>query len=226
VVVSDVSGGPGWWQASDGKWYAPELHPDAASGGAGDSIVAAHAYDNVLATPATDDVFAPPATDVLTPAVSAPAADNVFAAPPATDDVFAPPATDVLTPAVSAPAGDDVFAAPTTGNVFAAPTTDNVFAASQPQSDGRVEYPSIQYPSYTTGKHKSKLAAGLLGIFLGWLGIHRFYLGFKKLGLTMLLLTVLSVGVFAPLIIVWGVVEGILILMGKLSHDAYGDTLA
>jgi TM2 domain-containing membrane protein YozV len=195
VVVSDVSGGPGWWQASDGKWYAPELHPDAASGGAGDSIVAAHAYDNVLATPATDDVFAPPATDVLTPAVSA-------------------------------PAGDDVFAAPTTGNVFAAPTTDNVFAASQPQSDGRVEYPSIQYPSYTTGKHKSKLAAGLLGIFLGWLGIHRFYLGFKKLGLTMLLLTVLSVGVFAPLIIVWGVVEGILILMGKLSHDAYGDTLA
>ena len=26
--MSDVSQGPGWWQASDGKWYAPELHPD------------------------------------------------------------------------------------------------------------------------------------------------------------------------------------------------------
>ena len=25
--MSDVSHGPGWWQASDGKWYAPELHP-------------------------------------------------------------------------------------------------------------------------------------------------------------------------------------------------------
>jgi len=24
--MSDVSGGPGWWQASDGKWYAPEQH--------------------------------------------------------------------------------------------------------------------------------------------------------------------------------------------------------
>jgi hypothetical protein len=26
--MSDQSQGPGWWQASDGKWYAPELHPD------------------------------------------------------------------------------------------------------------------------------------------------------------------------------------------------------
>jgi signal peptidase I len=25
--MSDVSQGPGWWVASDGKWYAPELHP-------------------------------------------------------------------------------------------------------------------------------------------------------------------------------------------------------
>jgi hypothetical protein len=26
--VSDVFQGPGWWMASDGKWYAPERHPD------------------------------------------------------------------------------------------------------------------------------------------------------------------------------------------------------
>jgi hypothetical protein len=26
-VMSDVSQGPGWWQASDGKWYPPESHP-------------------------------------------------------------------------------------------------------------------------------------------------------------------------------------------------------
>ncbi len=25
--MSDVSQGPGWWQASDGKWYRPEQHP-------------------------------------------------------------------------------------------------------------------------------------------------------------------------------------------------------
>ncbi len=27
--MSDTSQGPGWWLASDGKWFSPELHPDA-----------------------------------------------------------------------------------------------------------------------------------------------------------------------------------------------------
>jgi predicted RNA-binding Zn-ribbon protein involved in translation (DUF1610 family) len=26
--MSNSSQGPGWWMASDGKWYAPEQHPD------------------------------------------------------------------------------------------------------------------------------------------------------------------------------------------------------
>jgi hypothetical protein len=26
--MSDASGGPGWWQATDGKWYLPEQHPN------------------------------------------------------------------------------------------------------------------------------------------------------------------------------------------------------
>ena len=25
--MADVAQGPGWWNASDGKWYPPELHP-------------------------------------------------------------------------------------------------------------------------------------------------------------------------------------------------------
>jgi len=37
--VSDTSQGPGWWQASDGKWYPPEqapgYQPPAESGGGG-----------------------------------------------------------------------------------------------------------------------------------------------------------------------------------------------
>jgi hypothetical protein len=28
--MSDYSQGPGWWQASDGKWYPPQQHPGAA----------------------------------------------------------------------------------------------------------------------------------------------------------------------------------------------------
>jgi uncharacterized RDD family membrane protein YckC len=31
--MSDFSQGPGWWQASDGKWYPPEQAPGAAPGG-------------------------------------------------------------------------------------------------------------------------------------------------------------------------------------------------
>jgi hypothetical protein len=26
--MSDTSQGPGWWRASDGKWYRPEQHPN------------------------------------------------------------------------------------------------------------------------------------------------------------------------------------------------------
>jgi hypothetical protein len=29
TIMSDVSNGPGWWQASDGKWYPPESQPSS-----------------------------------------------------------------------------------------------------------------------------------------------------------------------------------------------------
>jgi uncharacterized membrane protein len=33
--MSDISQGPGWWQASDGKWYPPESAPGGAGAGGG-----------------------------------------------------------------------------------------------------------------------------------------------------------------------------------------------
>jgi hypothetical protein len=33
--MSDASQGPGWWQASDGKWYPPEQSPGGQPGGGG-----------------------------------------------------------------------------------------------------------------------------------------------------------------------------------------------
>ncbi len=33
--MSDTSQGPGWWQASDGKWYPPEQAPSGGGGGGG-----------------------------------------------------------------------------------------------------------------------------------------------------------------------------------------------
>ena len=39
-------------------------------------------------------------------------------------------------------------------------------------------------------QNKSKIAAGLLGIFLGSLGIHNFYLGYTKKAILQLCLTI------------------------------------
>ena len=47
---------------------------------------------------------------------------------------------------------------------------------------------------YAAPNAKSKLAAGLLGIFLGSLGVHNFYLGYTGKAWGQLLLTVLSFG--------------------------------
>jgi len=75
---------------------------------------------------------------------------------------------------------------------------------------------------------KSKLAAGLLGIFLGALGIHNFYLGNTNKAVTQLLLGTVGAIVFGlgPIVSgIWGLVEGIYILTGKISTDAEGRPL-
>ena len=76
---------------------------------------------------------------------------------------------------------------------------------------------------------QSKLAAGLLGIFLGSLGVHNFYLGYTTKGLIQLLVTllggVLTCGIASFAIYVWGLVEGIMILTGSINTDANGNPL-
>lgn len=69
---------------------------------------------------------------------------------------------------------------------------------------------------------KSKIAAGLLGIFLGALGIHNFYLGYTGKAVAQLLITVLTCGIFSFVSAIWGLIEGILILTGSINVDGYG----
>ena len=69
---------------------------------------------------------------------------------------------------------------------------------------------------------RSKLVAGLLGIFLGGFGVHRFYLGYTGLGLLQILVTFVTCGLGS----LWGLVEGILILVGNIDRDADGRPLA
>lgn len=77
---------------------------------------------------------------------------------------------------------------------------------------------------------KSKIAAGLLGIFLGAFGVHNFYLGYTSRAVVQLVLTIVGmvlscvgIGVFLVLgIEIWGLVEGIMILTGKINTDGNG----
>lgn len=69
---------------------------------------------------------------------------------------------------------------------------------------------------------KSKLAAGLLGIFLGSLGVHNFYLGNTGKAVAQLLITLLTCGAGSIVSGIWGLVEGIQILTGSINTDANG----
>ena len=69
-----------------------------------------------------------------------------------------------------------------------------------------------------TGEQKSKMTAGLLGIFLGGLGIHNFYLGYTGKAIGQIALTFCGFGAGS----IWGLIEGILILTGKIDKDAKG----
>jgi TM2 domain-containing membrane protein YozV len=71
-------------------------------------------------------------------------------------------------------------------------------------------------------QRKSKLAAGLLGVLLGGLGVHRFYLGYVGIGVAQILVTCITCGLGW----IWGFIEGILILVGTtITTDADGRPL-
>ena len=93
-----------------------------------------------------------------------------------------------------------------------------------PGQDPQMQQQPMPAPVYGYPQPKSKITAGLLGIFLGGLGIHRFYLGHTKIGVIQLLLTVFM-GLFTfGLVGLWGFVEGIMIIAGSASFrtDARG----
>lgn len=72
---------------------------------------------------------------------------------------------------------------------------------------------------------KSKIAAGILGILLGALGVHNFYLGYTGKAVAQLLITVLSCGILSIVSGIWGLIEGIMILTGSIDKDAFGVSL-
>jgi TM2 domain-containing membrane protein YozV len=73
-------------------------------------------------------------------------------------------------------------------------------------------------PAYSKEQKDKKLVAGLLGIFLGGLGIHKFYLGYTKEGVIQIVITVVTCG-FGSIL---GLIEGILYL--TKSDDEFVST--
>lgn len=68
---------------------------------------------------------------------------------------------------------------------------------------------------------KSKLVAGLLGILLGGIGVHNFYLGNTTRGIIQIVVSFVTCGIGS----LWGFIEGIMILTGSISTDANGNPL-
>ncbi len=69
---------------------------------------------------------------------------------------------------------------------------------------------------------RSRIAAGILAILLGALGVHSFYLGNTSQGLMKLLITLLTFGIGAIVMTVIGILDGIKLLDGRINTDAYG----
>jgi TM2 domain-containing membrane protein YozV len=54
-----------------------------------------------------------------------------------------------------------------------------------------------------------RITAGLLAIFFGWLGIHKFYLGYNTAGIIMIVVSIFTCGSIMSII---GLIEGIIYL--------------
>lgn len=84
-------------------------------------------------------------------------------------------------------------------------------ASRQPVSGQQAPHPQMYTPT------KSHVTAGLLAIFLGCFGIHKFYLGYNAVGFVMLAVTVLgsicTFGLAGGVMMIIGLVEGIIYLM-------------
>ena len=65
---------------------------------------------------------------------------------------------------------------------------------------------------------RNRWVAGALGLLLGGLGVHRFYLGFTGIGFAQIAASVLTLGIVGP---IWGFIEGILCFAGAM-RDADG----
>lgn len=81
--------------------------------------------------------------------------------------------------------------------------------------------------SNSSSNNNNKVVAGFLAIFLGAMGIHRFYLGYKQIGFIQLGIFGVAMLFFLPILwvnLIWAIIDAIQIFTGKL-YNANGTQL-
>ena len=104
---------------------------------------------------------------------------------------------------------------PLNDNISFCPQCGTAVANKNP---GMNPNPQQPIPVNAQAIQKSRVVAGLLGIFLGGWGIHNFYLGYNSKAIWQILATIFTFGLGA----LWGFVEGIMILCGSINTDGDG----
>jgi TM2 domain-containing membrane protein YozV len=85
---------------------------------------------------------------------------------------------------------------------------------------GQVEDMAFGIQNAATFPQRTRLATGLLGVCLGWLGIHRFYTGYNRIGVIQIVAS-FATGIGC----LWGIIEGLQILLNGDYRDALGRPL-
>lgn len=128
--------------------------------------------------------------------------------------------------------------APQYGQGYGAPQygapqyTPPPYGQYQPPQYGQPQPQAYYTPQYTVPPagyaQRSRMAAGLLAIMLGWLGVHNFYLGFTSRAVAQLLISLIggifTCGLATLAMVVWAFVEGVMLLSGSPSrmYDGHG----
>jgi len=125
---------------------------------------------------------------------------------PPMEEVPAPEAPALETPAPEVPAP------PMPAPPVAPPAPPMQAPPVAPPTPGYATQSTGPAPVAGAAAPKSRVTAGVLGILLGSLGVHKFYLGYTTAGIIMAVVSIVSFGFLAPVVSVIGLIEGILYL--------------
>ena len=152
------------------------------------------------------------------------APQDPWAQQPAPQDPYAQPsAGSASDPYGQGPVGQDPYAQSSAGSAsdpYGQPSWSAAPGSGASASDPYGQPAAGQAPQ---GQAQSRLVVGLLGIFLGGYGVHRFLMGYTTIGIIQIVVTVLTCGIGG----IWGLVEGIMVLARAeaFERDAYGRPL-